>query len=96
MSKYLKLSIRERELLKRICDSSSSSPKAKLKAKVILLRAEGKSISEIISKTKLSKRTIINYVNHYIDASKKAFFIHSSLSIQKIRLTNQNYPVILS
>ena len=93
MSKHLKLSIRERELLNRICDSSSSSPKAKLKAKVILLRAEGKSISEIILKTKLSKRTIINYVNKYIESTNKASFIHSKGKINQSELSR--YPELV-
>ena len=93
MSKDLKLSIKERELLNMICNSSSSSSKAKLKAKVILLRTEGKSISEIILKTKLSKRTVINYVNQYIEASNKAFFIHSKGKVNQSELSS--YPKLV-
>lgn len=93
MSKHLKLSIRERDLLNRICDNSSSSSKAKLKAKVILLRAEGKNISEITSKTMLSKRTVINYVNQYIEASNKAYFIHSKSKVNKSELSS--YPKLV-
>lgn len=93
MSKDLKLSAKESELLKRICNSSSSSSKAKLKAKVILLRTEGKNISEIILKTNLSKRTIINYVNQYIEATNKAYFIHSKGKINQSELSN--YPELI-
>ena len=40
----------------------SASPRAKKKAKVILLKSEGKSIKEIMKETKLCKRTIISYI----------------------------------
>lgn len=93
MSKELKLSIKERELLNRICNSSSSSSKAKLKAKVILLRTEGKSISKIILKTKLSKRTVINYVNQYLEAPNKALFIHSKGKVKQSELSG--YPELI-
>ena len=43
----------------------SASARAKKKAKVILLKSEGKSIKEIMKETKLSKRTIISYIKEY-------------------------------
>lgn len=43
----------------------SASTRAKKKAKVILLKSEGKSIREIMKETKLSKRTIISYIKEY-------------------------------
>lgn len=88
MTKYLKLSVKEYELLNRICKNSSKTSKAKLKAKVILLKAKGQSISNIMSETKLSKRTIINYVNQYLAATNKAYFIHSKGKVNKSELSN--------
>ena len=48
----------------------SASPKAKIKAKVILLKSEGNSIKEIMKETKLSKRTIVSYISDYNNPNK--------------------------
>ena len=72
----IKLSENEIQLLNHILIDERTSKKAKLKAKVILLKANGESISNIINETKLSKRSIINYTNQYINAHNKAAFLH--------------------
>lgn len=63
---------KRKNLLKQITSNSNytSSVKAKKKATVILLKAKGKSIKDIMEETKLSKRTIINYVNEYNNPNK--------------------------
>lgn len=58
-----------------------SSARAKRKAKVILLRHEGKSIKDIMEETKLCKRTIISYVKEYNNPDPKIGgmrFIHKN------------------
>lgn len=70
----------------------SASPKAKIKAKVILLKSEGNSIKEIMKETKLSKRTIISYISDYNNPDKDIGglrFIHKNeykdSSLEKIK-----------
>lgn len=57
-----------------------SSARAKKKAKVILLKSEGKSIKEIMKETKLCKRTIISYVKQYNEPNRDGGmrFIHKN------------------
>lgn len=43
------------------------------KAEVILMRANNMSIQEIINKTGCSKRTIINYINMYLNCDENEF-----------------------
>lgn len=69
----------------------SSSARAKKKAKVILLKSEGKSIKEIMKETKLCKRTIISYIKEYNNPDRYIggmHFIHINKykvsSLQKI------------
>lgn len=91
------------DLLNRVIlkKNYKSSPRAKRKAKVILLKSEGKSIKEITDETKLSKRTIISYVKEYSNPNKNIGgmrFIHknqykkSSLNIIDSELEN---PIIM-
>lgn len=74
----IKLDSKELSLINRIIESSSTSvtPKAKSKATVILMRHQGKDINSIIKQTKLSKRTVINYTNQYVNAKSKGMFFH--------------------
>lgn len=64
--------------------------KIKNTAKVILLRASNKNISTIRSETGLSKRTIINYTNDYID-DKRKFLINN---YNKSELTKYSSTII--
>lgn len=58
-------------LLKKIINAKYGvSLRAKRKAKVILLKSEGKSIKEISKNTNLCKRTIIIYINEYTNPDR--------------------------
>ena len=63
-----KLKYQQKDKLQRLINPEyklNVSERAKRKAKVILLRAQEKSIKEIINETGLCKRTIISYVKEY-------------------------------
>lgn len=79
----IKLNFKQKNKLEYIISNNNYNvrPKAKVKAKVILLKAEGKSINEIIKETKVSKRTIINYVkeyNNYNNDIDRMLFFHKN------------------
>lgn len=73
--KSIVLDNNDKKALEWIIYNSSSRAKVK-KAEVILLRNKNKTISDIINKTGLSKRTIINYQNNWI--KDKLRFIYGS------------------
>ena len=73
--KSIILDDKNRCILRNIVKSKNNS-KARLKAKVILLRAQRKSIAYIMNETKLCKRTIINYTNQYINSTNKMMFFY--------------------
>lgn len=56
----------EKKRLTSIKDDEEKKLKARKKATVILLKYEKKSNEEISNEVKLSKRTVINYVNDYL------------------------------
>lgn len=56
----------EKKRLTSIKDDEGKKLKARKKATVILLKYEKKSNEEISNEVKLSKRTVINYVNDYL------------------------------
>lgn len=85
--KSIILDDKNKRILENIINSSKSSSKANLKAKVILLRAQGKSIAYIINETKLSKRTIINYTNQYINSTNKLMFLHYKGNLRRSELS---------
>lgn len=69
MTKFkIKLDRERKARLERIISDKDfrSSTRAKKKATVVLLRSSGKSIKEIMNKTKLSKGTIITYIKIYL------------------------------
>ena len=72
----------------------SASTRAKKKAKVILLKSEGKKIKEIMKETKLCKRTIINYVQEYNNPNPSIGgmrFIHKNkYKTSSLKITNEN------
>jgi transposase len=68
--KKLKLDIKEKEKLTEFVDCDFLSPAIKKKIRVILLRSEGKTIDYIVNNTMLSKRTIINYTNKYLENNR--------------------------
>lgn len=74
--KKIVLDDKNKQILDNIIKLSKNNSKARLKAKVILLKSQGKSIGYIINETKLSKRTIINYTNQYINSKNKLMFLH--------------------
>lgn len=77
MQKYaIKLKDNELNTINNILESETVAQKAKVKAKVILLKSQGKDINTIMEQTKLSKRTIINYTNQYINTKFKGYFFH--------------------
>ena len=92
---------KQKILLKRVTLKSnySSSARAKKKAKVILLKSEGKSIKEIMKETKLCKRTIINYVKEFNDSNRdidKMRFIHkNNYKTSSLKIANKNGNNIL-
>lgn len=81
MQKKYKIRLNKTELkmINTILESESPTikKKAKDKARVILLKSQGENINTIKKKTKLSKRTIINYCEQYINAKPKGMFFHS-------------------
>lgn len=97
----IKLDSNRMDLLKRITNPDYDiNPRAKKKAKVILLRYEGKRIKDIQQETKLCKRTIISYIKEYNNLDVRIGgmrFIHkneyktSSLNIKDI---NGDYVVL--
>lgn len=77
-NKKLILDWEARDYLKIIVDGDYDS-KAKIKAKIILMRSKNIDIATIINETGLSKRTIINYTNAYIDSDNiKHFFFENN------------------
>ena len=62
----IKLSKHERNRLTFIQNNEKGKLKARKKAKVILLKCQKKSNIEISNEVKLSKRTVINYVNDFL------------------------------
>lgn len=89
MSKVkINLNSKDIDLLNRILSSKSSKSKAKLKAKVILMRHQDKSITDIMKETKLSKRTIINYTNKYMECKSIGLYCHRVDDYRKSELYN--------
>lgn len=69
--KTVELDSKRIALLKKIINAKYGvSLRAKRKAKVILLKSEGKSIKEISKNTNLCKRTIISYINEYTNPDR--------------------------
>lgn len=69
--KTVELDSKRIALLKEIINAKYGvSLRAKRKAKVILLKSEGKSIKEISKNTNLCKRTIISYINEYTNPDR--------------------------
>ena len=97
----IKLDNNRRDLLKKIIleQTYSASNKAKKKAKVILLKSEGKSIKEIIKETNLCKRTIINYVQEYnnmnCDVGGMRFIHKNKYKSSSLKITNVDGDNIL-
>ena len=66
--KKIKLDEKRVKMLKRISNPDYNlNQRVAKKAQVILLAHKGKRIKEIMKETNLSKRTIINYTNEYIN-----------------------------
>ena len=76
--KIIRLDSKERQQLNDMMEYYDNSLSIKNKVNVILMRSRGTSIPDIIEETNLSKRTIINYVNQYLD--DKRFFIKNNYS----------------
>lgn len=97
----IKLDHNRKDLLKKIIlkQTYSASNNAKKKAKVILLKSEGKKIKEIMKETKLCKRTIINYVQEYNNPNPSIGgmrFIHKNkYKTSSLKITNENGDNIL-
>ena len=70
----INLNIEDKRYLEQLINYKNNNPKTKLKAKVILLKSLKKDIATIMKETKLSKRTIINYTNEYINSVNKRHF----------------------
>lgn len=84
----IELDTNQKKLLKNILSDkrNASSSRAKKKARVILLRAQGKTIQEISSETNLSERTIKYYIKNYITHPVNGIrFIHQN-NYKKSRL----------
>lgn len=84
--KSIILDDKNRRILRDIVKGKNNS-KAKLKAKVILLRAQRKSIAYIMNETKLCKRTIINYTNQYINSTNKMMFFYYKGNLNQSELS---------
>ena len=68
--KIIKLDDKEKKQLTNMMEYQGNSLSLRNKAKVILMRARRASIPEVMKETKLSKRTIINYENKYLEDLK--------------------------
>jgi hypothetical protein len=80
----INLSIKEKEYVENLINHNKN-PKAQLKAKVILLKSLKNDISTIMIETGLSKRTIINYTNEYINSGySRQFFFKANYNKSKL------------
>ena len=96
----VKLDHTRKKLLNNVISKKnhSSSARAKKKAKVILLKSEGKSIKDIMKETKLCKRTIISYVKQYNEPNRDGGmrFIHKNeYKSSSLIITNKDGENIL-
>ena len=93
----IKLNIKEKEFLENVISHATINHLSKekiIKIKVILMRNDNKTINDIIKETKLSKRTIINYTNRYLDNNR--FFSRVYLKNES-ELSKQNvYKIFLN
>ena len=88
--KIIKLDDKEKKQLTNMMEYQGNSLSLRNKAKVILMRARRASIPEVMKETKLSKRTIINYENKYLE--DKRFFIRNNY--KKSDLINHKNVII--
>lgn len=92
----IKLNYKQKNQLEYIISDNNHNvrPRVKVKAKVIILKAAGKSINEIVKETNLSKRTVINYVKEYNssnnDMDRMRFFHKNNYKCSSLNIINHS------
>ena len=100
MNKIVFKSVKERkkifELIEKTLNDSKVSELTKKKMIVIKYKVDGKTINDIISKTGLSKRTIINYCNAFnsTDSYHEFFYFKNYNKQHKKSLFASNADII--